>query len=281
MPPLSVFGITSDGLNLFVNLLILSLIVVYLATVYWTYADARRRMTDPMLIGCATAASVFPFVGTIVYLIVRPPEYLEDIRERELEMQAAEARLHSAGFVLCPHCDAEIERDFLRCPSCQRRLKEPCRQCSRPLDSDWRICPYCEAEVAPPAPKRAGEKRGRSISDLPRGGAARTAGDRSGASKPATAAARKAGTATASGARSAEKPAAEKPVTAKPAAGKPAPGKADRPGPPRDKDAGSAPSAKDNGEQPAPRGSEGQAPPPDGEAEGRPAAAASKAPPAG
>ena len=48
-----------------------------------------------MLVGCATlAASLFPFVGTIVYMIVRPPEYLEDVRERELEMQAAEARLH-------------------------------------------------------------------------------------------------------------------------------------------------------------------------------------------
>ena len=47
-----------------------------------------------MLVGCATAASLFPFVGTIVYMILRPPEYLEDVRERELEVQAAEARLH-------------------------------------------------------------------------------------------------------------------------------------------------------------------------------------------
>ena len=46
-----------------------------------------------MLVGCATAASVFPFIGTIVYLIVRPPEFLDDVRERELEMAAAEARL--------------------------------------------------------------------------------------------------------------------------------------------------------------------------------------------
>src|SRR3712207_9077194 len=67
----------SDGVNLAVNLLILFLVVVWLATVYWTYADARRRITDPMLIGCATAASLFPFVGTLVYMIVRPPETLD------------------------------------------------------------------------------------------------------------------------------------------------------------------------------------------------------------
>jgi hypothetical protein len=151
----AVFGINNQGLSLFVNLLILFMVVVWLALVYWTYADARRRMTDPMLIGCATAASLFPFVGTLVYVIVRPPEFLDDIRERDLEMQAAEARLHAAGFQLCPYCDAEIERDFLRCPSCMRKLKDPCDNCARPLDPDWRICPYCEAEVPAPPESRA------------------------------------------------------------------------------------------------------------------------------
>ena len=38
-------------------------------------------------------------------MILRPPEYLEDVRERELEMQAAEARLHELDNALCPHCD--------------------------------------------------------------------------------------------------------------------------------------------------------------------------------
>src|ERR1700716_4407525 len=110
MPPLGYFGVESSGLNLFIDLLILFVVVVYLALIYWTYADARRRIVDPMLVGCSTAASLFPFVGTIVYLIVRPPEYLEDVRERELEMQAAEARLHQVTWSLCPHCDYEVER---------------------------------------------------------------------------------------------------------------------------------------------------------------------------
>jgi hypothetical protein len=147
MLPFALFGIDSGGLNLAVNLLILFLVVIWLALVYWTYADARRRMDDPMLVACATAASLFPYVGTIVYLIVRPPEYLEDVRERELEMQAAEARLAQFGYHLCPHCDYEVEKDFLRCPSCQRKLKDPCVQCGKPLDPAWRVCPYCEAEV--------------------------------------------------------------------------------------------------------------------------------------
>jgi len=157
----AVFGIHNSSVNLAANLVILFLVVVWLALVYWTYADARRRIGDPMLIGCATAASLFPFVGTIIYMIVRPPEYLDDVRERELEMQAAEARLAELGYHLCPHCDYEVEKDFLRCPNCMRKLKDPCPVCAKPLDPNWRICPYCEAEVggAAPTPRRARRRR--------------------------------------------------------------------------------------------------------------------------
>jgi hypothetical protein len=161
MVALGVFGINNSGVNTAINLLIVFLVVIWLALVYWTYADARRRITDPMLIGCATVAAFFPFVGTIIYMIVRPPEYLDDVRERELEMQAAEARLAQLGYQLCPHCDYEVERDFLRCPSCMRKLKDPCIACGRPLDPSWKICPFCEAEVnvGVPQPRRARRRR--------------------------------------------------------------------------------------------------------------------------
>jgi hypothetical protein len=155
----AVFGIENDGLNLAVNLLLLFLVVIWLALVYWTLSDARRRISDPMLVGCATAASLFPFIGTIVYLIVRPPEYLEDVRERELEIAAAQARLATLEHHACPYCSFDIEKSFLRCPSCLRRLKEPCSTCGKPLDPRWKICPYCEAEVGQPAEARRPRRR--------------------------------------------------------------------------------------------------------------------------
>src|ERR1700744_2242660 len=127
----AIFGIHNSALRLAVELVILFLVVIWLALIYWTYADARRRIADPLLIGCATLASGFPYVGTIVYMIVRPPEDLDDVRERELEMQAAEARLAELGYHLCPHCDFEVEKDFLRCPNCMRKLKDPCHSCGR------------------------------------------------------------------------------------------------------------------------------------------------------
>ncbi len=175
MGPLAIFGITNDGLNLAVKLLLLFLAAIWLALVFWTFADARRRIADPLLVSCATAASLFfPFLGTIVYAIVRPPEFLADVHERELEIAAAEARLHQAEGMHCPHCDFEVEKTFLRCPSCLRRLKEPCTTCGRPLDPRWKICPYCEAEVgqAPAArqPRRSasGQRRAASSGSQPR-----------------------------------------------------------------------------------------------------------------
>jgi hypothetical protein len=166
MAVLAVFGIENDGLNLAVNLLLLFLVVIYVALIYWTWADARRRIDDPMLVACATAASLFPFIGTIIYLIVRPPEFLDDVRERELEMAAAQARLAAMDQLQCPHCGFDVEKAFLRCPSCLRRLKEPCTVCGKPLDPRWKICPYCEAEVgqAPAEPRRPRARRSAAAS---------------------------------------------------------------------------------------------------------------------
>ena len=180
MAVLAVFGIENDGLNTAASLLLLFLVVIWLALIYWTFADARRRIDDPLLVGCATVASVFPFAGTIVYLIVRPPEYLEDVRERELEIAAAEARLATLEHVHCQYCGFEVEKDFLRCPSCLRRLREPCTVCARPLDPRWKICPYCEAEVGQAAPEQRPRRTRRT--------AAAAAGQRQSAQRPARAA---------------------------------------------------------------------------------------------
>ncbi|MEX0971784.1 MAG: zinc ribbon domain-containing protein [Solirubrobacterales bacterium] len=144
----AIFGIDNTGLNLVVNLLILMLVVVWLALIVYTYLDAKRRISDPFLIGCATLASFIPYMGTAVYAIVRPPEFLEDAHERELEIKAAELRVRQLTESSCPGCGFPIEKNFLRCPDCQRRLKHPCSSCSRPVDPKWALCPYCESALA-------------------------------------------------------------------------------------------------------------------------------------
>jgi RNA polymerase subunit RPABC4/transcription elongation factor Spt4 len=166
MHALAIFSIKNSSLNTAASVALLILGVLYLALIFWTFADARRRIDDPLLVVCATLASFFPFVGTIVYLIVRPPEFLDDVRLRELEMTAAEARLANLDYQLCPHCDYEVKADYLRCPSCMRKLKERCYSCSKPIDPAWRICPFCEAETNAPTPSTTRRRR-RQTTDQP------------------------------------------------------------------------------------------------------------------
>jgi hypothetical protein len=144
---LAIFGITNSALNLVATLFVLMLVVLWLALIVYTYLDARRRISDPFLIACATVASFFPYIGTAVYAIVRPPEFLEDAHERELEIKAAELKVRQLREQTCPNCEYPVEKNFLRCPNCQRRLKDPCPTCSKPVDPRWGLCPYCETTL--------------------------------------------------------------------------------------------------------------------------------------
>jgi hypothetical protein len=125
--------------------------VFWLASAYWVYKDARRRIDDPWLVAVATVLGLVPpFVGPIIYLFFRPPEYLEDVRERELEIKAMEERL-ARPVLNCPVCRAEIDSSYLVCPVCTTKLKQACVSCRAPLEPIWQICPYCETPVDTPS----------------------------------------------------------------------------------------------------------------------------------
>ncbi|HZT52927.1 MAG TPA: zinc ribbon domain-containing protein [Gaiellaceae bacterium] len=127
-------------------------IVLWLALGYWTYKDARRRLQAGWRVALsALVGLVPPYVGPFVYMLFRPPEYLEDVRERELEIKAIEERLADAD-LRCPVCYAEVEATYLVCPVCTTKLKRACAGCGAPLEAIWQVCPYCETPIEPAAP---------------------------------------------------------------------------------------------------------------------------------
>jgi RNA polymerase subunit RPABC4/transcription elongation factor Spt4 len=91
------------------------------------------------------AAVLFGPLGVVIYMFLRPPEYLSDVHERELEIRAMERRLGADP--RCPFCRQQIEASFLVCPHCTNRLKSSCRRCRSPLEQQWQVCPYCETPV--------------------------------------------------------------------------------------------------------------------------------------
>jgi hypothetical protein len=152
----SAFGSAHDFFNsgwwfVIRNLFFFFVIVFWLATIAWVYKDARRRIEDPWLVAMALVlGAIPPFLGPLIYMLFRPPEYLEDVRERELEIKAMEVRLAKRD-LHCPVCRAEVDISFLVCPVCTTKLKQACANCKAPLEALWQVCPYCETPVDTPA----------------------------------------------------------------------------------------------------------------------------------
>ncbi len=133
------------------NLAVLVVVLLWLATAYWVLKDARRRIDDPWLVAMATLLGLVPpFLGPVLYLFFRPPEYLEDVRERELEIRAMEERLAERD-LRCPVCRGRVESSYLVCPVCTTRLKQACAECGAPLEAIWQACPHCATPVPPSA----------------------------------------------------------------------------------------------------------------------------------
>ena len=134
----------------------------YVAIVIWTYKDARKRTDDPIMVATFTAIAMLPVFGVLIYLLVRPSEYLADVRERELEIRALERQLGRQE--RCPYCKSHIEGDYLSCPVCTTKLRQSCTGCERPLDPRWVLCPFCETEVPRSEASPRGPRPGASSS---------------------------------------------------------------------------------------------------------------------
>lgn len=141
----SVFGFFSSAFfMLVVRLFVLFLIILWLSLVYWTYRDAQRR--GAMGVYWAVIVLLFNLFGWLIYLIIRPAEYVMDVKERELEIKEREILLNRSDF-LCPGCNKPIEKDFLVCPYCLKKLRNTCPKCGRAVNLDWRMCPYCKTTL--------------------------------------------------------------------------------------------------------------------------------------
>lgn len=125
------------------QLCVLFMIVFQFALVFWTFRDANKRGAMGWFWGLVTL--VFSVAGWAIYLVVRPPEFLEDAHERELEIRAKEIALNR-DLETCPACYKPVESTFLLCPYCMKKLRRPCIECGKALRLTWGVCPYCKTK---------------------------------------------------------------------------------------------------------------------------------------
>ena len=121
-------------------------IVFVCALAFWIWRDAKRR--GAMSVFWAIAVLPFSVLTWMIYMIVRPPETLDDLQERDTEIAAREAELAMYGST-CPNCFKPVEPDYLICPTCMKKLKTPCDNCGRAIKTSWSVCPYCKSKQSP------------------------------------------------------------------------------------------------------------------------------------
>ncbi len=140
-----------------VAILIAYAVVLWIGTLVWTYRDVRDRTRDGWTQSVSLLiVAVFNMPGLVLYLILRPHETLNEAYERRLEAEAL-LRDMPEQQPACPGCQRGIKDDFIVCPQCRTKLRQPCASCDRPLDLAWTACPYCAtltngAQVATSAP---------------------------------------------------------------------------------------------------------------------------------
>ncbi len=115
---------------------------LWLSLIFWTYRDIRRRTRDVLLRILASLVVTILFLpGILIYLILRPPNTLEQEYQSTLEEEALLQTIEESP--MCPGCGRKIESDWAVCPSCHTRLKKTCHECGKLMDLAWNLCPYC------------------------------------------------------------------------------------------------------------------------------------------
>ena len=133
----------------FILVFALYAVVLWLALAYWALKDARLRSDSPSFHLFAMSINlVIPFLGLVVYILVRPSMTIAERRAMELE---AEVLAGGGGDDVevrpCPACGREIENDMVLCPYCHTRFAKRCPSCSRAVRLGWTVCPYCATSL--------------------------------------------------------------------------------------------------------------------------------------
>lgn len=117
-------------------------VLLWAASVLWTYRDIRSRSDDVVVqVLAVSLALLLPFAGLVLHMILRPRQTLSEKYERTLEEQYLRRDLEEP--YACPNCQRGIEQDFILCPHCHTSLRRRCDSCHRVIDLTWSVCPYC------------------------------------------------------------------------------------------------------------------------------------------
>ena len=130
--------------------------VLWIALAFYVVRDARLRSTSSAFVAFSTFLGfVPPFLGALIYVVVRPRRTMEEERALAIEEQMFLDPVDNTPVMRpCPSCGREIEEDFVVCPYCRTQFSRRCVNCDRVLRLGWAICPFCATDVGVPTLQR-------------------------------------------------------------------------------------------------------------------------------
>jgi hypothetical protein len=125
------------------------LVVLWAASVLWTYRDISSRSGEVLLQVLSVSLALFiPFAGVLLHAILRPRETQAERYERTLEEEYLRRDLEEK--YVCPGCQRPTDPEFILCPHCHTALRRRCGGCDRAIDLTWVVCPYCGDDGSSP-----------------------------------------------------------------------------------------------------------------------------------
>jgi hypothetical protein len=133
------------------RLIVAYLVVLWLASAFWVFRDARRRTKNVLspYLGAGGVVALTPFLfplGVIAYRVVRPPETVSERAARDLESYVLAA---SVDHTRCRTCGRTVDETWMRCPACGSDLAVACPACGGRVEFDWSVCAWCAHDLEP------------------------------------------------------------------------------------------------------------------------------------
>ena len=130
------------------------LFAFWIAMGIWTFHDSRQRTRDWLVIILAVAlVLIFPLIGLILYMMIRPKATLADVYDRALEEEALLRELEQTA--ACHNCGVPVKEAWVYCPNCHNQLQHTCPSCGNLVRNEWEICVFCGSAQQRSAPQLA------------------------------------------------------------------------------------------------------------------------------
>ncbi len=129
-------------IGIFVALMGAFFFAFWVAMGIWTLNDIRSRTRDWLAIVLASLlVLIFPLVGLVLYMMIRPRETLADVFDRALEEESLLRELEAT--LSCHRCGVPVQDNWNFCSSCHSQLRFACSSCGKAMRQEWSICVSC------------------------------------------------------------------------------------------------------------------------------------------